>query len=94
VDDSGKLDATLREALNRAPARSAEQPVTVLVRGRDPFTPEQVADLASCGARVRTVLGDVLTADVPVEALPALCDRAFVVAVAAAGPLFPESAAG
>ncbi|HET8683543.1 MAG TPA: hypothetical protein VFM54_16985 [Micromonosporaceae bacterium] len=95
---SAKFDAPLRSLLARLREERGghgEQGrvVDVLVRGRGAFTPEQVGDLARCGAEVRTVAGDVLGASVSLSALDELAGRDYVVSVALSSPLFPERGA-
>ena len=88
---SHKLNARGRYLLQAAEtqaARAAE--VSLFVRGREPFTEQQVHELEEHGARVRTVAGDVLTASAPLDSLDVLTDSDFVVAVEVSEPLYPE----
>ncbi len=88
-----KLDSRTRyllHSLGQPDAPDADASVAVLVRGRESFRPEQLEALRAAGASVRTVAGDVLTADAPVSAIQKLADQEFVVEVALSQPLYPE----
>lgn len=86
--DSKKLGSTARRLLQEPGGATTE--VGVLVRGSAAFTPPQLEELRQMGAHVRTVAGDVLTADVPVKQLNALAGCDFVIQVEVSQPLYPD----
>jgi hypothetical protein len=90
---SSKLDSQAKYLLSTLDAAGeAETPSTigVLLRGRQSFSPSQLAALEAAGARIRTTAGDVCTADVPVRALERVAELDFVLQIQPSQPLHPE----
>ena len=95
MTDLNKLDSHAKYLLNKyeqSGEADAESPLSIMLRGETEFTPEQLQELQSVGAQVRSVSGDVLTAEVSLEHLSGLSDLDFVVSVAVSQPLFYEDA--
>lgn len=74
-----KLDPSLSMMLQQP--GSAAQAIDVLIRTRDEIDAAQRAALESQGASVGSVIGDVVTAKVPVSALPGIAGLDFVVRI-------------
>lgn len=93
IDDSKKLGSSARQLLEQsslgAPPPAAK--VGVLVRGVTAFSPHQLDLLRAKGAQVRTVAGDVVTADIAIENLRDLTGFDFVVNIEFSQPLYPDS---
>ncbi|HEY7498877.1 MAG TPA: hypothetical protein VH740_10205 [Vicinamibacterales bacterium] len=85
-----KIGAAGRELLERL--REAQSPpttsVSMLLRGRDAFSPAELKTLADDGARVRTHAGDIISADVPVDAIERVLAHDFVVSCELSRPLY------
>ena len=62
----------------------------MFLRGAAPFSPEQIDELKNDGATIRTRAGQVVTIDVPLEAVERVLDHEFVVASELSSPLYPE----
>jgi hypothetical protein len=90
VVDLAKLDAPGRRLL----LQQRDRLLAVFVRGEAPFDDEQLDALRADGLQIRTVAGDVLTADGGPEAIEVVTDRHFVRSVQVSAPLFPEDASG
>lgn len=89
MPDLTKLSAPARQLL-----ASAELPPSVglMLRLRaEPSDPELIR-LEDLGIHVRSIAGDVLTADADPAVLPRLTEEAFVLSVEASAPLYMESA--
>src|SRR3989338_1689855 len=71
-----------RSVIGIAPSAPGETTVAVSLRIDGP-----IPDLAAFGARIGAVLGDVVTADVPVSQLPALAAQPSVRSITASRPL-------
>lgn len=71
-----------RSVIGIAPSAPTEATVAVSLRIDGP-----IPDLAAFGARIGAVLGDVVTADVPVSQLPALAAQPSVRSITASRPL-------
>ncbi len=71
-----------RAVVGVAPSASAEATIGVSLRVSGP-----VPDLSSLGVRIGSVLGDVVTADVPVSQLPALAVHPSIRSITASRPL-------
>ena len=93
MEESDKLDAPSRHALSKMRDETSEldSEVSLLLRGREPFTESQLAVLRGDGAEIRTVAGDVLSATVPTAAIPQLARHDFVVAVQLSQTLHPDA---
>lgn len=79
-DTQDKLDPALKLAIQAV--ESATQPapsVEVLIRTRDEINITQHDALEKGGARIGSVMGDVLTASVPVRAVTGIASLDFVV---------------
>ncbi len=76
---SSKIDPALSMRL-REP-RSAGQDVDVLIRTRGEIDAAGRAALESRGARIGSVIGDVVTARIPLAALPGIAGLDFVVRI-------------
>jgi hypothetical protein len=79
-DTQDKLDPALKLAIQSV--ESATQPaprVDVLIRTRDEIDIAQHDALESSGARIGSVMGDVLTASVPLRAVNEIASLDFVV---------------
>jgi hypothetical protein len=88
-----KLDSRTRYLLSQGLSTGEvdpSEPVGVFLRGRASFTPQDIAALEADGARIRTVAGDVMTADIPFDAIGRVSDHEFVIALQVSQPLFPE----
>jgi hypothetical protein len=88
-----KLGAPGRHRLQQLEGASdtASAPVSLLLRGREPFSPEQIDQLVRAGARVRTQAGDVLTADVPAHAVDRVLGHDFVMVAEISSPLYQDA---
>jgi hypothetical protein len=86
-----KLDARARHLLatRRGDAESGAE-VGVLVQGVEPFAEDQLEALRHDGAELRSVAGDVLSANVSLDRLEAITDHDFVKRVEVSAPLYPE----
>ncbi len=87
--DLAKLDAPGRRLLQQR-----DRVLAVFVRGDAPFDDDQLEALRADGLQIRTVAGDVLTADGGVEAIEIVTERQFVRSVQISAPLFPEEPDG
>lgn len=67
---------------------AAAAPVRFILRGQERFTAEQLETLRELGITVRTVAGDVLTADGQLAALNDVSDLDFITALQVSQPLF------
>lgn len=74
-----KIDPAL--SLTMQEPRSAGRDVDVLIRTRGEFDAARRAALESRGARIGSVSGDVVTARIPVAALPGIAGLDFVVRI-------------
>jgi len=74
-----KLDPSLSMML-RQPG-SAAQAVDVLIRTRGEIDAARRATLESRGARIGSVIGDVVTATLPLQAVSGIADLEFVVRI-------------
>jgi hypothetical protein len=81
-----KLGPAARRAL-ADPERTAESPLNLMVATNGGLNPGQRERLAGIGCRLRTVTGDIVTADVPAGALPELVALDFVRYVELSRPL-------
>lgn len=88
-DIARKLSPEARRAL-ADPDRDGEHRLDVLMVTHRPLEPGQRERLARIGCRVETVAGDVVTADLPVRALPELAALDFVRYVELSRPLHLE----
>jgi hypothetical protein len=82
VMNQEKIDPALRLTVQQSERR--EQPaqvVAVLIRTRGELDATKRRTLESQGARIGSVMGDVLTASVPVRAVSAIANLEFVVRV-------------
>jgi hypothetical protein len=94
-DEQRKLDSQLRYRLNELTATGAaddaiSEPLSLFILGSGPFTDEQLAELEADGVTIRTVAGDVLTADAPLDAVTRIQRHAWVRKVDASQPLHLE----
>ncbi|HEV2811741.1 MAG TPA: hypothetical protein VGW10_00705 [Solirubrobacteraceae bacterium] len=89
-DPSAKLSPQTRLLISeqREGVESAE-PVDLLIRVSDEAAARE--RLEACGASVRTVAGDVVTASAPVSALQPIAELDDVVAIEVSTPLYGES---
>ena len=86
-----KLDAPTRQYL----AGLEKQPqgrMNVIVRGTRAFTDDVLGILEKEGVHIRTVVGDILTADLAPEQLGYVLDNVDVAQVSISGPLYGDSA--
>ena len=74
-----KLDPALSMTIQNS--TSPAQTVDVLIRTRGEIDSRQRVALESQGARIGSVIGDVVTATVPLQAVPGIADLEFVVRV-------------
>ena len=89
---NAKLDARARHLLaTRGDAETGAE-VGVLVQGVEPFAEDQLEALRRDGAELRTVAGDVLSANVSLDRLEAITDHDFVKRVEVSAPLHPDEA--
>ena len=79
ADNRSKLDAALSVAIQDS--TSAAQTIDVLIRTRGKIDARQLAALESQGARIGSVLGDVVTATVPLQSVSRIADLEFVVRI-------------
>ena len=86
--DLAKLDAPGRRLLLQE--GPVDRVLAVFVRGEAPFDDDQLDALRADGLQIRTVAGDVLTADGGPEAIEIVTDRQFVRSIQVSAPLFPE----
>jgi hypothetical protein len=85
-----KLDASTRQYL----AELHEQPqgrLSVIVRGTGAFTDDVLRVLEGEGVHIRTVTGDILTADLAPERIGDLIDNSDIAQVSISGPLYDDS---
>lgn len=89
---SRKLAAPSREQLERVKQESTLRSgrVSMFVRGRERFSPEQIAQLKNAGATIRTNAGLVVTLDVDVQSVERLLSHDFVIASEFSSPLYPD----
>ena len=74
-----KIDPSLSVAIqNPGQTNQATQHVEILIRTRGEINAAQRAALEAKGARIGSVMGDVLTASVPVQAVPGIANLDFV----------------
>jgi hypothetical protein len=64
--------------------------VSILLRGKGKFDPGQMTALKADGVHIRTVAGDVLSADVPLDALSRVEGHDFVTSIEISTPLYTE----
>lgn len=64
----------------------------MFLRAAAPFSPEQLEMLKQDGATIRTRAGQVVTIDVPLQAVERVLEHEFVVASELSAPLYPERA--
>jgi len=76
---SSKIDPALSMTLHEP--GSAGQDIDVLIRTRGGIDGARRAALESQGARIGSVIGDVVTARIPVTALPGIAGLDFVVRI-------------
>jgi len=79
ADNRSKLDAALSVAIQDS--TSAAQTIDVLIRTRGKIDARQLAALESQGARIGSVIGDVVTATVPLQSVSRIADLEFVVRI-------------
>ncbi|MGE5240813.1 MAG: hypothetical protein ACM3NI_04130 [Bacteroidota bacterium] len=79
ADNRSKLDADLSMAIQNS--TSAAQTIDVLIRTRGKIDARQLAALESQGARIGSVIGDVVTATVPLQSVSRIADLEFVVRI-------------
>jgi hypothetical protein len=84
--DGRDLLARLRE--ERA---SASAHVSVLLRGKSTFSASELKTLTDDGAQIRTQAGDILSADVPVEAVDRVLAHDFIVSCELSRPLYYDA---
>jgi len=72
-----KVDPTLLMTIQQS--AQPEQPLDLLIRTRGTIDATQRAALEQRGARIGSVMGDVLTASVPARAVAGIADLEFVV---------------
>ena len=65
----------------------------MFIRGVEAFDEGELDALRADGAEVRSVVDDIVTADVDVDAIGALTDHGFVRAIALSGPLYFDTGA-
>lgn len=75
------------EILLMEPAVDSSRPIAVLLAVWNPPCSDQLRTLESYGLRLKTVAGDVVTADLPVRALQRLANLDFIRYVELALPL-------
>jgi hypothetical protein len=88
-----KLDPALEERLERAaaaPGKPGEDRVDVIVALRQPADEATLADLATRGLGVRSVVGDILTGSVDLTSVADLADSDDVVKIDGGGSLATE----
>jgi hypothetical protein len=83
--DLAKVDAPGRLLLHQR-----DRVLAVFVRGDAPFDDDQLDALRADGLQIRTVAGDVLTADGGPDAIEIVTERHFVRSVQVSAALFPE----
>jgi hypothetical protein len=88
---SAKLDAAGRQLL--ADGSASGRRVALFIQGVEPFDEGELDALRADGAELRSVIDDIVTADVDADAIGALSDHEFVRAISLSGPLYPESGA-
>jgi hypothetical protein len=93
MEPNPKLDARTRHLLsqNEGVAEAGAEPIAVFLQGHAPFGENELSQLKADGAQIRTVTGDVLTADVPASQIPSLAEHDFVMRVEASSPLHTEA---
>jgi len=79
ADNRSKLDPALSMTIQNS--NSAAQTVDVLIRTRGEIDARQRATLESQGARIGSVIGDVVTAAVPLQAVSRIAELEFVVRI-------------
>ena len=89
--DLAKLDAAGRQLL--AEESASGRRVAVFIRGVDAFDEGELDALRADGAELRSVVGDIVTADVDVDVIRALTEHGFVRAIALSGPLYYDTGA-
>ena len=62
------------------------------MRGKHPFSEEELDALRQAGAKIRTVAGDIVTTTVPTESIETVAKHPFVVSLEVSQPLHPEGA--
>lgn len=92
MSDSDKLDAPSKHLLSRLDPSDTEsqQQVGILMRGAGNFTDVELDALRADGAEIRTVAGDVLSANAAPSALADLARHDFVVSLELSQPLRSE----
>jgi hypothetical protein len=83
-----KLSAPSREIVERLEGTKAT--VSIILRGRATFTASELKTLAEDGARIRTRAGDIVTADVSIDALDRILAHDFVVSCEISQPLYRD----
>lgn len=88
MPDLTKLSAPARHLLS-----SDDLPASVglMLRLRAEPSDTELLRLEDLGVRVRSIAGDVLTADADPAVLPQLTDEAFVLSVEASAPLYMDA---
>jgi hypothetical protein len=87
-----KLGAPSRQRLEQLRGeRLKPSHVSMFLRGATAFSPEQIAELKSDGATIRTRAGAVMTIDVPLDNVERVLDHEFVLTSELSSPLYPES---
>jgi hypothetical protein len=89
---NSKFGPQIRQML-ASPTEPAAGPLAVLIRVANAPSAKQLERLKKLGAEVRTVAGDVLTANIAADQLDELSKQDFVVSLESSGPLYPESPA-
>lgn len=93
MDTRQKLGAPGRHHLRQLEegSDSSTPRLSLFLRGREAFSPVQLAELERDGAQIRTTAGNILTADVPVEAVDRVLSHDFIVSGDVSAPLYLES---
>ncbi len=90
MPDLTKLSAPARQLLASADTPAS---VGVMLRLRAEPSDADLVCLKRLGVHVRSIAGDVLTADADPAVLPALSDEPMVVSIEASGALFLDTSA-
>ena len=69
---------------------SAPQRLSLFLRAAASFSPEQLDQLKSEGATIRTCADAVATIDVPLAAVDRVLQHEFIVSAQISSPLYPE----
>jgi hypothetical protein len=91
VEAESKIDPGTRRLLAQDGA-AADQMLSVFVRGRGELGEDELTSLREQGAEIRTVAGNVCTANVPLSKVADVAAQDFVVRVEGSSPLYAEQA--